>query len=96
MLILTRCPGQGHKATICIGHDVEVTVLGIQGDQVQVAVTAPPSLSIACDSASPDACSPRAQCFRRNPTVAFAKLLPVQNYFLVSGGRMGSNAKCGL
>jgi len=54
MLVLTRCPGQGHKATICIGHDVEITVLGIEGDQVQVAITAPPSLSIAFGSSAPE------------------------------------------
>ena len=59
MLVLTRCPGQGHKATICIGPDVEITVLGIDGDLVQVAVTAPPAVCVAVDLATPEAHAPR-------------------------------------
>lgn len=37
MLILTRRPGE----TICIGDDIEVTVLGIQGNQIRIGVNAP-------------------------------------------------------
>ncbi|WP_448681398.1 carbon storage regulator CsrA [Pseudomonas nicosulfuronedens] len=37
MLILTRRPGE----TIRIGDDIEVTVLGIQGNQIRIGVTAP-------------------------------------------------------
>ena len=53
MLVLTRCPGPNTKATICIGHDVEVTVLRIDGDQVELAITAPKTLPIACGTGAP-------------------------------------------
>lgn len=57
MLVLTRCPNRGDQATICIGHQVEITVLAIDGDYVRLAVTAPlpPSVRV---TALPD---PRAQ-----------------------------------
>ena len=42
MLILTRNAGQ----TLNIGDDVEVTVLGIQGNQVRIGITAPRNVSI--------------------------------------------------
>ena len=67
MLVLTRCPGQGSKATICIGHEVEITVLGIDGDFVQVAVTAPPAISIAFDSAASGAPSSRVDKPEKRP-----------------------------
>lgn len=37
MLILTRRPGE----TIRIGDDIEVTVMGINGSQVRIGITAP-------------------------------------------------------
>ena len=48
MLVLTRCPNRGDQATICIGHQVEITVLAIDGDVVRLAVTAPlpPSVTV--------------------------------------------------
>ena len=67
MLVLTRCPGQGSKATICIGHDVEITVLGIDGDQIKVAVTAPPSISIAAESNAMETRSPRVDKPEKRP-----------------------------
>ena len=66
MLVLTRCPGPNTKATICIGHDVEVTVLRIDGDQVELAITAPKTLPIACSAGVP-ALFPRVDKPRRRP-----------------------------
>lgn len=37
MLVLTRRMGE----TLLIGNDIEVTVLGVQGNQVRLGVTAP-------------------------------------------------------
>ncbi|WP_152219773.1 carbon storage regulator CsrA [Pseudomonas sp. SCB32] len=42
MLILTRRIGE----TIRIGDDIEVTVLGIKGNQVRIGVTAPGSVDV--------------------------------------------------
>jgi len=42
MLILTRRIGE----TICIGDDIEVTVLGINRNQVRIGVTAPRSVDV--------------------------------------------------
>ena len=42
MLILTRRP----KETICIGHDVRVTVLDIKGNQVRIGIEAPDAVPI--------------------------------------------------
>ena len=42
MLILTRGIGQ----SICIGDDVSVTVLGVQGNQVRVGIAAPANVSV--------------------------------------------------
>ncbi len=42
MLILTRNAGQ----TLNIGDDVEVTVLGVQGNQVRIGITAPRHVSV--------------------------------------------------
>ena len=42
MLVLSRKPGQ----LIRIGSDVEVMVLGVQGDRVRVGLTAPAEVSI--------------------------------------------------
>ena len=42
MLILTRNAGQ----TLKIGADIEVTVLGVQGNQVRIGITAPRDISV--------------------------------------------------
>lgn len=42
MLILTRKVGE----TICIGEDVEITTLGIKGNQVRMGISAPKSVSV--------------------------------------------------
>jgi carbon storage regulator len=42
MLILTRHIGQ----TIVIGDDIEVTVLGINGNQVRLGITAPKEIPV--------------------------------------------------
>lgn len=42
MLILTRRVGE----TLIIGEDVQVTVLGIKGNQVRIGVKAPKDVSV--------------------------------------------------
>ena len=42
MLVLTRLLGE----TICIGEDVTVTELGIQGNQVRLGVAAPKAIAV--------------------------------------------------
>ena len=42
MLVVARKVGQ----TILLGEDIEVTVVGIRGDQVRLAIKAPRSVSI--------------------------------------------------
>ena len=42
MLVITRHPGE----TINIGDDTEVTILGIQGTQVRIGITAPKKISV--------------------------------------------------
>ncbi len=42
MLILTRKIGEA----IAIGEDVKITVLGIQGKQVKIGITAPEKVSV--------------------------------------------------
>ena len=42
MLILTRKP----RETLTIGHDVTVTVLGINGNQVRLGINAPKSIPV--------------------------------------------------
>ena len=43
MLNLTRRPGE----TIKIGSDIEVTVLGIKGNQVRIGISAPREVNVA-------------------------------------------------
>lgn len=42
MLILTRKTGE----TIAIGEEIKITVLGIQGKQVKLGITAPEKVSV--------------------------------------------------
>ncbi len=42
MLILTRLPGQ----TLLIGDDIVIEVLGVEGHQVRVGLTAPSDITI--------------------------------------------------
>ncbi len=42
MLILTRRTGE----TLKIGDDVEVTVLGVKGNQVRLGITAPKEVAV--------------------------------------------------
>ncbi|HLR22577.1 MAG TPA: carbon storage regulator CsrA [Pseudogracilibacillus sp.] len=42
MLILKR----NVKETICIGNDIEVSVLAVEGDQVKIGVAAPKNVDI--------------------------------------------------
>ena len=42
MLILTRRVGE----RLMIGDDIEVTVLGVKGNQVRIGVHAPPNVSV--------------------------------------------------
>ena len=42
MLILTRRPGE----TLCIGDDVEITVISFKGNQVRIGITAPKEVSV--------------------------------------------------
>ena len=42
MLILTRSPGE----TIKIGNDVNVTVLGVKGNQIRIGVDAPKEVAV--------------------------------------------------
>ncbi len=42
MLILTRKIGE----TIAIGEDIKITLLGIQGKQVKLGITAPEKISV--------------------------------------------------
>ncbi|MGI6084076.1 MAG: carbon storage regulator CsrA [Acetivibrionales bacterium] len=42
MLVLTRKKGQ----SLMIGHDIEVSIIDIQGDQVRIGIDAPRSVTI--------------------------------------------------
>ena len=42
MLVLTRKKGQA----LMIGHDIELSVIDIQGDQVRIGITAPKNVPI--------------------------------------------------
>jgi len=37
MLILTRKPGE----TICIGDEIQITILGVSGHQIRIGIDAP-------------------------------------------------------
>lgn len=42
MLVLTRKKGQ----SLMIGHDIELSIIDIQGDQVRIGIDAPKSVTI--------------------------------------------------
>lgn len=42
MLILTRNPGE----TLCIGDDITVTIVAINGNQVRIGINAPKSVDV--------------------------------------------------
>jgi carbon storage regulator len=42
MLILTRRVGQ----TVIVGNDVTVTIVGVKGNQIRLAISAPKNVSI--------------------------------------------------
>ncbi|NLM74455.1 MAG: carbon storage regulator CsrA [Clostridiaceae bacterium] len=42
MLVLTRKKGQ----VLMIGHDIELTILDVQGDQVRVGIKAPRNVAV--------------------------------------------------
>jgi len=46
MLVLTRRVDEGDRSTICIGQDVEVTVVEVRGDHVRLGVKVPRDVSV--------------------------------------------------
>lgn len=42
MLVLTRKKGQA----LMIGHDIEISVIDVQGDQVRIGINAPKNVTI--------------------------------------------------
>lgn len=41
MLVLSRRIDAGDRSTICIGSDMEITLIEVQGDEVRIGVRAP-------------------------------------------------------
>lgn len=41
MLVLSRRIDAGDRSTICIGKDMEITLIEVQGDEVRIGVKAP-------------------------------------------------------
>ena len=48
MLVLSRRADAGDKSTICIGTDMEITLIGVKGDEVRIGVRAPCGAVVAC------------------------------------------------
>lgn len=46
MLVLTRRVDAGDHSTIKIGHDVEVTLVDVRGEQVRIGSSAPPATTV--------------------------------------------------
>ncbi len=42
MLVLSR----KLKESICIGEDIEITILAVEGDQVKIGISAPKSIEV--------------------------------------------------
>ena len=41
MLVLSRRTDAGDRSTICIGTDMEITLIGVKGDEVRIGIRAP-------------------------------------------------------
>ena len=41
MLVLSRRTDAGDRSTICIGNDMEITLIEVHGDEVRIGVKAP-------------------------------------------------------
>ena len=41
MLVLSRRTGAGDRSTICIGEDMEITLIEVRGEEVRIGVKAP-------------------------------------------------------
>jgi len=41
MLVLSRRTGAGDRSTICIGSDMEITLIEVCGEEVRIGVKAP-------------------------------------------------------
>jgi len=41
MLVLSRRTDAGDRSAICIGKDMEITLIEVQGDEVRIGVRAP-------------------------------------------------------
>ena len=50
MLILTRYLHHGDRSVICIGPDIEVTLVHVQGEQVHLAVDLPEAVPVSLHS----------------------------------------------
>ena len=46
MLVLTRRVNAGDDSVICIGGDIEITLVEVKGDQVRLGVQAPRSVIV--------------------------------------------------
>lgn len=46
MLVLTRRVNAGDHSTIKIGHDVEVTLVDVRGEQVRIGISAPHDVTV--------------------------------------------------
>lgn len=58
MLILTR----RIKETLCIGDDIRITVLGVQGNQVRIGIDAPKDVEIHREEIYDRIQAEKAQC----------------------------------
>ncbi len=70
MLILSR----RMQETIIIGHDIQIIVLGIQGDKVRLGVIAPEQTSVHRQEIY--------ERIHRKPFKGFKKQTPVNDHFL--------------
>lgn len=46
MLVLTRQLNAGDKSTLCIGPDIEITLVEVRGDQVRIGIQAPRDVTV--------------------------------------------------
>lgn len=66
MLILTRRVGE----TICIGDDVQITVLGVKGNQCRIGINAPKSVPVHREEIKEKIDAEKASAFATAGTVA--------------------------